>query len=125
MIDFKNLSNFKRILFCSEFQKEIIWNVIYYSYVEHVKKTSTLFRDQPLLPFETAKYWVEYVAKYEGALHLKSVAVELPFYAFYNLDVWAFILIAVILIVFTILKVLQFIASFVFGASINKKLKSV
>lgn len=54
-------------------------------------------------PLETAIHWVEHVAKNKGAPHLRMVAIDLPFYALYNLDVWAFI-VTVIFIALLVLK---------------------
>lgn len=42
------------------------------SYREAAKKRSTLLRDLPIEPRELATWWVEHVAKYGGADHLKS-----------------------------------------------------
>lgn len=49
-------------------------------------------------------HWVKHVAKNKGAPHLRSVAVELPFYALYNLDVWAAIVGAAVAIIFLLWK---------------------
>lgn len=40
---------------------------------------------------ETAIYWVQHVAKNKGAPYLRSAAVDLPFYKYYNWDVYGFI----------------------------------
>lgn len=42
------------------------------SYREAAKKRSALLRDLPIGPGELATWWVEHVAKYDGADHLKS-----------------------------------------------------
>ncbi|KAG5324098.1 CGT galactosyltransferase, partial [Acromyrmex heyeri] len=42
------------------------------SYREAAKKRSALLRDLPISPGELATWWVEHVAKYDGADHLKS-----------------------------------------------------
>lgn len=65
------------------------------SYTEKAKITSDRYRDQIATPLEIGMHWVKHVAKNKGAPHLRSVAVDLPFYALYNLDVWAFVLLAV------------------------------
>lgn len=82
---------------------------------------SDRYRDQPRTPLETGMHWVKHVAKNKGAPHLRSVAVELPFYALYNLDVWAFILIAVTLVVVLCKKFVQILLTFVIPT--GKKLK--
>lgn len=63
-----------------------------YSYAENAKIVSDRYRDQLRTPLETAIHWVKHVAKNKGAPHLRMVAVDLPFYTLYNLDVWAFII---------------------------------
>lgn len=83
---------------------------------------SDRFRDQPLTPLETGIHWVKHVAKNKGAPHLRSVAVELPFYALYNLDVWAFILISVIFSAFLLFKILQLVFKLAFSS--RKKIKT-
>lgn len=42
------------------------------SYREAAKERSVLLRDLPIGPTELATWWVEHVAKYKGADHLKS-----------------------------------------------------
>lgn len=93
-----------------------------YSYSEQAKIMSDRFRDQPKTPLETGMHWVKHVAKNKGAPHLRSVAVELPFYALYNLDVWAFILVTATSAVLLSFKILQFVLEFAFYT--GKKLKN-
>lgn len=58
-------------------------------------------------PMKTAIYWVEYIAKFNGAPHLRSNGIDLPFYKYYNLDCWAVILFVCGAIMFTILKLIM------------------
>lgn len=44
------------------------------SYRIAAKKRSSLLRDLPINPRKLATWWVEHVAKYKGAEHLKSSA---------------------------------------------------
>lgn len=69
------------------------------SYTQRIRVSSEKFRNQLNTPLETAKHWVIHVAKHKGAPHLKTIAVDLPFYALYNLDVWAFVVLIEVLIV--------------------------
>lgn len=102
-----------------------MWRIINYyffdSYAHRVKLSSDRFRDQLNTPLETAIHWVKHVAKNKGAPHLKSVAVDLPFYALYNLDVWAFSTFAVVFIVLTLKTVIQ--KTFKFVCCGSKKAK--
>ncbi|XP_031634156.1 UDP-glucuronosyltransferase 3A2-like [Contarinia nasturtii] len=94
------------------------------SYAENAKLISDRFRDQPRTPLETAMHWVKHVAKNKGAPHLRSVAVDLPFYKLYNLDVWAFILSAIILMVYLLIKITQITVSMiVYSRSKDKRKK--
>lgn len=79
-------------------------NYFFNSYAQRVRLASNRFRDQLNSPLETAMHWVKHVAKNKGAPHLRSVAVILPFYKLYNLDVWAFVLFTVIVVAFLIQK---------------------
>lgn len=72
----------------------------FFSYTKQAQLISDRFRDQPLTPLETAIHYVKHVAKNKGAPHLRSVAVDLPFYALYNLDVWAFIFFVISTVMF-------------------------
>lgn len=64
--------------------------------------TSRRFRDQPNHPLQTAIYWVEYVARHQGASHLQSSGRLLGFWAANNLDVyaiWGGVLVAVTILI--------------------------
>lgn len=94
-----------------------------FSYTKQAKINSDRFRDQPLTPLELAIYWVEYVAENKGAPHLRSVAVDLTFYKLYNLDVWAFISIVILLLLFMMVKTIKWITSFLFRTIRMEKMK--
>ncbi len=59
---------------------------------------SERYRDQPLTPLETAVYWTEYVARHKGAPHLRSAGLDLSFFAYHSLDVFAFLLVTIYII---------------------------
>lgn len=59
---------------------------------------SDRYRDQPLTPLETAVYWTEYVARHKGAPHMRSPGLDLSFFAYHSLDVFAALLGALFLI---------------------------
>ncbi|XP_055713156.1 UDP-glucosyltransferase 2 [Phlebotomus papatasi] len=56
-------------------------------FMETAKKVSRLFRDNLESPLNTAMYWIEYVARNEGAEHLKSSARNLNWFQYLMLDV--------------------------------------
>uniref|UniRef100_A0A4Y0BFN0 UDP-glucuronosyltransferase n=1 Tax=Anopheles funestus TaxID=62324 RepID=A0A4Y0BFN0_ANOFN len=72
------------------------------SYATNVKTISKRLRDQPLAPMDTAKFWVEYVLRHDGAKHLISSAQDLNIIQYNNLDVYLFIGSVVVLIVLLI-----------------------
>jgi len=48
---------------------------------------------------DKAVYWLEYVIRHKGAHHLRSAAVELTWYQYYSLDVIAFIILIILLLI--------------------------
>ncbi|XP_061155068.1 UDP-glucuronosyltransferase 1-2-like [Syngnathus typhle] len=66
------------------------------SYRRNIRKLSELHRDQPMRPMDRAVFWVEYVMRHEGAPHLRTQAYEMPWYAYYGVDV-ALLLAAIVI----------------------------
>lgn len=63
-----------------------------FRYAKQIKLMSDRYRDQPQTPLETAIYWTEYVARHKGASHMRSAGLDLSFFAYHSLDVFAFLL---------------------------------
>lgn len=80
------------------------------SYALNAKKISKLFKDRPLNAIETAVYWTEYVIRHEGAKHLRTAAVEMPWWKYHLVDVVSFIL----SIGFVVLYVIYYSAKVIF-----------
>nr|QPA18385.1 UDP-gluconosyltransferase [Trialeurodes vaporariorum] len=76
-------------------------------YAEKAKEISGIFHDRPMTPMDTAIYWVEYVIRNKGAKHLRTPAVELPFYQYLLLDVVMFSLICVSATTYVIYHILN------------------
>lgn len=72
---------------------------------QQAKDLSERFRDRPLPPLDTAIYWVEYVARHKGAPHMRTAAVNMPFYQYYLLDVISFLLLVVGSVLYTLFYV--------------------
>ncbi|XP_017768995.1 PREDICTED: UDP-glucuronosyltransferase 1-7C-like isoform X3 [Nicrophorus vespilloides] len=66
------------------------------------KQLSERFRDRPMPPLETAIYWIEYVARHKGADHMRTAAVNMPFYQYLLLDVIAFLILALAFTIFIV-----------------------
>lgn len=60
-----------------------------FSYARNVKLASARYKDQPMTPQETTVYWVEYIARHQGAPHIKTAARELSFIEYHMIDVFA------------------------------------
>lgn len=78
--------------------------VLFSSYAAKAKITSDRYKDQMNTPLQTAVHWVKHVAKNKGAPHMRSAAVDLPFYVYYNMDVYFALLVIVYLLVAAIKK---------------------
>lgn len=85
---------------------------------------SERYRDQLRPPLDTAIHWVEHVIRTKGAHHLHSAAVDMPFYAYHNLDILAFVCIIVYLVFLMLRKIYRFGCQIVGGSPTNSpKLK--
>nr|CAD7597665.1 unnamed protein product [Timema genevievae] len=95
----------------SEVTKEIVLEslnkIIYdHSFQENIKKLSVLRKDMPDKPLERAVWWTEYVLRHKGAPHLRTAAVDMPWYQLLLLD-------AIALFVLTAITVLSLLYYFI------------
>ena len=63
-------------------------------YTQKAKKLSAIYRDQIDSPLDRAIYWIEYVLRHQGAVHLRSAARDLNFIQYFSIDVIATLLVA-------------------------------
>lgn len=75
-------------------------NLNFVRYARRAKLVSSQYRDQRMTPMETAVYWVEYIARHKGAPHMRSAGQDLSWFALYNLDIYAFVLMLVVLVLY-------------------------
>ncbi|XP_055623210.1 UDP-glycosyltransferase UGT5-like [Toxorhynchites rutilus septentrionalis] len=68
------------------------------SFATNARLISRRFRDKPMGPAKTAVFWVEYVIRHNGAPHMRSSALDLSFFEYRLLDVYALMLLIVLLI---------------------------
>ncbi|XP_049309941.1 UDP-glucosyltransferase 2-like [Bactrocera dorsalis] len=68
-----------------------IREVLKKQYMDNAKAVSFSYRHRPQSALETAIWWVEYVAKTEGAPLLKAHAVQVSRFVYYSLDIYLFI----------------------------------
>ncbi|XP_070504995.1 UDP-glycosyltransferase UGT5-like [Chironomus tepperi] len=61
------------------------------NYHKNAKTLSKVYKDRPMTPQQSVVYWVEYVIRHNGALHLRSAAHNLNFIQLHSIDSYALI----------------------------------
>lgn len=89
-------------------------------YLDKCLETSAIFKDNLVHPMDEAMYWIEYVARFKGAKHLKSHASYMSWFTYLLLDVVLVTLLAVILSLLVIVHIVKQL----FGWRQNKKVAS-
>ncbi|XP_073825595.1 UDP-glycosyltransferase UGT5-like [Musca autumnalis] len=102
---------------------ELLTNPVY---TRTVQQRSKQFRDTPLPPLETAIYWIEYVLRHEGAVHMRNAGVNLSFIQYHNIDVYLILFVAVVAVVKLVIVFFRLMRKIVISASheegqLNKK----
>lgn len=64
------------------------------NYFENAQKRSKIMHDRIETPQKTIVYWVEYVIRHNGASHLKIAALNLTWYKYFSLDVYVFLFVS-------------------------------
>lgn len=77
------------------------------TYMNRAKEMSALFRDNPIHPMDEATFWIEYVCRHKGALHLRSHAVDMPWYTYLLLDIIVPFILFVLAAVAVVYKVIR------------------
>ncbi|XP_078343767.1 UDP-glucuronosyltransferase 1A1-like [Oculina patagonica] len=65
-------------------------------------RISRLMKDSPRTPLEKTGDWIEYVLRHGGAQHLRAQVFNIPWYQYYLIDVMAFLVAIVTLVVMVI-----------------------
>ncbi|XP_042806527.1 UDP-glucuronosyltransferase 1A3-like isoform X2 [Panthera leo] len=78
------------------------------SYKENIMRLSSLHKDRPIEPMDLAVFWVEFVMRHKGALHLRPAAHDLTWYQYHSVDVIGFLLAIVLGVVFIMYKCCAF-----------------
>lgn len=97
--------------------------LIFFRYRIKVKELAELARDQPMTGLERAIWWTEYVIRHKGARHLRSPALDLPWYQFYLLDVIGFVVASLIGTIFLIYFIIKLVIKIVRALFIKRKVK--
>lgn len=72
-------------------------------YATSAKEKSHLFRDNPMAPMDESMFWIEYAARHNGTKHLRSHAVDMPWYVYMHLDILGLLFIGIFVVVKIIL----------------------
>lgn len=97
-------------------------------YGQVAKRLSDLNRDRPEHPLDRAAFWIEYVIRHNGAKHMQTPAMHLNLLQYYSVDVLAFILVVLFVMVKLIRILFNVLLRKVFGIrkpkTIETKLKT-
>lgn len=83
-------------------------------YKENINEIASLIWDQETKPLDRAIWWIEYVIRHKGAKHLRSPAVDLPWYKYLLLDIIGLILGVLILFLIAVICSIQFVLKYTF-----------
>lgn len=88
------------------------------NYRESANYESRLFRDRPMSATKTVNFWVEYVIR-NGPNALKSPAIDLYWWEIALLDVYSFILLCFLLIIYLAILIAKYAFCIFFRTSGN------
>nr|XP_020444219.1 UDP-glucuronosyltransferase 2A1-like [Monopterus albus] len=77
-------------------------------YKENALRLSSIHHDRPTSPRDEAVFWIEFTMRNKGAKHLRVQAHELTWYQYHSLDVLAFLLAVVLLLILLFIKTCSF-----------------
>ncbi|RVE44553.1 hypothetical protein evm_010799 [Chilo suppressalis] len=100
---------------------DVLFNV---SYQNVAKEMSKRFKDRPMTPLDTAMYWIEYVIRHNGADFIKNPAIQLSWVAYNMLDVYAFLLVVLLVFLYMIISVILFFKRYFSSKANAEKSKS-
>lgn len=72
------------------------------SYLNRAREISAVFNDNLVHPMDETVFWIEHVAKFRGAKHLKSHAANMNWFHYLLLDVFAVLILGPIILLFVL-----------------------
>ncbi|NP_001170967.1 UDP glucuronosyltransferase 5 family, polypeptide D1 [Danio rerio] len=79
------------------------------SYKRNMQTLSTLHRDQPMRPLDTAIFWIEHVIRHKGATHLRSEFYKMPWYSYHSVDVFLVLFIVAAVCMLSTIAVIRYV----------------
>ncbi|KAI5627496.1 UDP glucuronosyltransferase 1 family polypeptide a3 precursor [Silurus asotus] len=74
------------------------------SYKQKITELSAIHKDRPIEPLDLAVFWTEFVMRHGGAEHLRPAAHHLNWVQYHSLDVFGFLLLVMVTVVFITVK---------------------
>lgn len=111
-LSFKNIT----IENLSETLNELLTNS---KYEKNAKRFSRIFKDRPMSPQQSVVFWTEHVIRHDGAHHLKNTGLDLNFFEFNLIDIYATLFAGALGILIAIYQIFKLI----FKTSTAKKQK--
>ncbi|XP_050966962.1 UDP-glucuronosyltransferase 2B15-like isoform X2 [Labeo rohita] len=78
------------------------------SYKENAMRLSRIHHDRPIKPLDEAVFWIEFVMRNKGAKHLRVEAHNLTWYQYHCLDVFAFLITILTVVIYVVFKMCKF-----------------
>ncbi|RXN28773.1 UDP-glucuronosyltransferase 2A1-like protein [Labeo rohita] len=91
------------------------------SYKENAMRLSRIHHDRPIKPLDEAVFWIEFVMRNKGAKHLRVEAHNLTWYQYHCLDVFAFLITVLTVVLYVFFKMCKF---FIMRCCFRSKRKS-
>uniref|UniRef100_A0A671LYG3 glucuronosyltransferase n=2 Tax=Sinocyclocheilus anshuiensis TaxID=1608454 RepID=A0A671LYG3_9TELE len=91
------------------------------SYKENAMRLSRIHHDRPVKPLDESVFWIEFVMRNKGAKHLRVEAHNLTWYQYHCLDVFAFLITVLTLVLYVVFKMCKF---FIMRCCFSSKRKS-
>ncbi len=90
-----------------------------------MKLASIRFKDRPEKPVDTAIWWVEYVMRHEDTSFLRPLAISLTWYQRRQLDVWGFLVVVLLIVLYVSLRIFAKVIRLLCGGRRKQKSSSV
>lgn len=93
-------------------------------YKNGMRKLQTLFKDRPMLPTKSARWWAEFVLRHDNINDfLRPPSVHQSWWVKRQIDVWIVFTLLILAIVMTLLFIIFKIVKRLLWSSSSKKLK--
>ncbi|XP_046659554.1 UDP-glycosyltransferase UGT5-like isoform X1 [Homalodisca vitripennis] len=88
-------------------------------YKDNMVRLSRIYRDQPTSPADRVVFWVEYVLRHGGALHLRPASSLMPWYRRYLVDIFVTAVVTVVVSILAFYFVIKSMLSLIFAMNDN------